>query len=78
MIPKNQQLLLVPEMVDLQRADDGNLILVSRDHETGLMIGIVLGPKLAKELGEKMIAPSVTVVRHSLPPDIAGPNGGPH
>lgn len=76
MIPKNQQLVMVPEMVDLQRGDDGNLILVARDAETALMIGIVLGPVLAKELGEKMIAPSIQVVRHNpiVPPE----NGAVH
>lgn len=75
MIPKNQQLVIVPEQVDLQRADDGNFVLVARDLDNAFMVGVVIGPELAKALGEKMIAPSLQVVRHSLPPDLTNGAG---
>lgn len=64
MIPRNQELVMVPEQAQVQRASDGNLILGARDLETGLSFLIVLGPQVARQLAVQLMNPPENVTRH--------------
>lgn len=76
-IPKGQQIVLVPEHMEVQRLSDGNLMLLGRDLETQLIIGFVVGENLARSIGEALIAPSIQVVRHAVPPEHLNGGSGP-